>query len=112
MAHLDRRGHRNNEVQLTTAKGDASSVAIAWADDGWLVAWVDGRDGNGEVYAAKVDRDLARVGREERITSAPGDASDVALARSGDAAWVAWSDPRDNLRDGVSDVYVAAIRPR
>jgi hypothetical protein len=112
IAHLDRRGHRNNEVQLTTARGDASSVAVAWADDGWLVAWVDGRDGNGEVYATKVDRDLARVGREERITSAPGDASDVALARSGDAAWVAWSDPRGNLRDGVSDIYVAAIRPR
>ncbi len=112
LAHLDRRGRRNNEVQLTTAKGDASSVAIAWADDGWLVAWVDARDGNGEVYATRVDRDLARVSREERITNAPGDASDVSLARSGDAAWVAWSDPRDNPRDEVSDIYVAAIRTR
>ena len=110
LAHLDRRGHRNNEVQLTTAKGDASSVALAWADDGWLVAWVDARDGNGEVYATKVDRDLMRVGREERITNAPGDASDVTLARSGDAAWVAWSDPRDNPRDGISDIYAAALR--
>jgi hypothetical protein len=111
LAHLDRRGHRNNEVQLTTAKGDASSVALVWADDGWLVAWVDARDGNGEVYATKVDRDLVRVGREERITNAPGDASDVTLARSGDAAWVAWSDPRDNPREGISDIYAAALRP-
>jgi hypothetical protein len=110
LAHLDRRGHRNNEVQLTTAKGDASSVALAWVDDGWLVAWVDARDGNGEVYATKVDRDLVRVGREERITNAPGDASDVALARSGDIAWVAWSDPRDNPREGLSDIYTAVLR--
>jgi len=110
LAHLDRRGHRNNEVQLTTAKGDASSVALAWADDGWLVAWVDARDGNGEVYATKVDRDLTRVGREQRITNAPGDASDVTLARSGDLAWVAWSDPRDSPRDGIADIYAAALR--
>jgi hypothetical protein len=109
LAHVDRRGHRNNEVQLTTAKGDASSVALVWTDDGWLVAWVDARDGNGEVYATKVDRDLTRVAREQRITNAPGDASDVAIARSGDVAWVAWSDPRDSPREGTSDIYVAAL---
>ena len=59
-APLARRPHRtaHDELQLTTTKGDASDVAIAWAGDGWLVAWVDSRDGNGEVYASKVDRDL------------------------------------------------------
>ncbi len=110
VAHLDRRGRRNNEIQLTTAKGDASSVAIAWAGDGWIVAWVDARDGNGEVYASKVDRDLSRVAREERITTAPGDAGDVALAVNGDVVWVAWSDPRESPREGLSDIYVATLR--
>ena len=60
VAHLDRHGRRTKEIELTTrAKGDVSSVAMAWAGDGWLVAWVDGRDGNGEVYATKIDRDLS-----------------------------------------------------
>jgi hypothetical protein len=109
VAHLDRRGHRTNEIQLTTAKGDASDVAIAWAGDGWMVAWVDARDGNGEVYATKVDRDLQRTTREERITRAPGDAGDVALAVRGDTAWLAWSDARESPREGLSDIYATTL---
>ena len=63
---------------MTSSKGDASDVALARAGDGWLVAWVDARDGNGEVYAARLRQELLqRVGREERITNATGDASDA-----------------------------------
>lgn len=109
VARLDRRGRRTNEVQLTTAKGDASDVAIAWAGDGWLVAWVDARDGNGEVYATKVDRDLQRTSREQRITKAPGDAGDVTVVVRGDTAWLAWSDPRESPREGMSDIYAAVV---
>jgi len=112
LAHVDRKGKRTNEVQLTTAKGDASDVAVAWAEDGWMVAWVDTRDGNGEVYATKVDRDLNRTAREERITDAPGDAGDVSLAVRGDVAWLAWSDPRESPREGLADIYTTMLRTR
>jgi hypothetical protein len=111
VAHLDRAGRRNHEIELTTrAKGDVSGVAMAWAGDGWLVAWVDARDGNGEVYATKIDRDLTRVAREERITNAPGDAGDVALAVHGSIAWLAWSDPRESPREGLADIYATTLR--
>jgi hypothetical protein len=109
LARLDRAAHATREVRLSPAKSDASDVAVAWAGDGWVVAWVDAREGNGEVYATKVDRDLKRVGRDERITSAPGDAGGVSLATAGDLVWVAWSDPRDNPRDGLADVFVATL---
>jgi hypothetical protein len=112
VAGLDGRGRRTKEVELTTAKGDASSVAIAWAADGWLVAWVDWRDGNGEVYAARIDRKLNRMAPDQRITRAPGDAADLSLAVGGDTAWLAWSDPRESPREGVGDVYVAVLRAR
>ena len=113
VAHLDRAGRRTKEVELTThAKGDVGSVAMAWAGDGWLVAWVDGRDGNGEVYATKIDRDLTRVAREERITNAPGDAGDVTLAVRGSAAWLAWSDPRESPREGLADIYATTLGVR
>ncbi|MDP9001354.1 MAG: hypothetical protein M3O46_14730 [Myxococcota bacterium] len=112
VARIDGHGHRAKEVQLTTAKGDASCVAIAWAIDGWLVAWVDSRDGNGEVYATKVDRNLNRVAPDQRVTRAPGDAADVALAVGAEVAWLAWSDPRESPREGVGDVYVTQIRTR
>jgi hypothetical protein len=110
VAHLDRLGRRTKEIELTTrAKGDVSSVAMAWAGDGWLVAWVDGRDGNGEVYATKIDRELSRVAREERITNAPGDAGDVTLAVRDGVAWLAWSDPRESPREGLADIYATTL---
>ena len=106
---IDKKGKKGNDLQLTTIKGDASDVAIVWAGGGWLVAWVDGRDGNGEVYTTRVGTDLSR-GNGIRITNAPGDASDlVALAR-GDRVWLAWADPRESPKDGMADVFVAAVR--
>jgi hypothetical protein len=113
VAHLDRAGRRTKEIELTTrARGDVSGVAMAWAGDGWLVAWVDGRDGNGEVYATKIDRDLTRVAREERITNAPGDAGDVTLAVRSGVAWLAWSDPRESPREGLADIYATTLGVR
>jgi hypothetical protein len=110
VTRIDQRGRRVNEVQLTTAKGDASDVAIAWAGDGWLVAWVDARDGNGEVYATKVDHDLQRTAREERVTRAPGDAADVSLVVHGETAWLAWTDPRESPTQGIGDIYATTLR--
>jgi hypothetical protein len=112
VTRIDKRGRRINDIQLTTTKGDASDVTITWAGGGWIVAWVDSRDGNGEVYATKVTPELTRIAREERITNAPGDASDlVALAR-GDDVWLAWADPRESPKDGIADVFVSAVRMR
>lgn len=112
VTRIDKRGRRTNDVQLTTTKGDANDVTLTWAGGGWIVAWVDGRNGNGEVYATKVSTDLTRIAREERITNAPGDASDlVALAR-GNEVWLAWADPRESPKDGVADVFVSAVRMR
>ena len=128
VAHVDPHGKPLRDVRLTMTKGDASDVAIAWSDGGWLLAWVDTRDGNGEVYAAKVGLDLQRLARDERITNAPGDASDVTLlpregSRAGSTGplppgesvggvWLAWADPRESPHDGFADIFVAALRGR
>ncbi|MGO8992314.1 MAG: hypothetical protein ACLQVI_03225 [Polyangiaceae bacterium] len=121
VARVDRHGKLVHDVQLTNAKGDATDVAIAWSGGGaggggdkWIVAWVDTRDGNGEVYATTLDRDGRNVGHGQRITNAPGDASDVALLAVPDApgVWLAWADPRESPLDGFADIYVTTLRPR
>jgi hypothetical protein len=108
VARLDKVGKRTGEVQLTNVKGDASDVAIGWANGGWLVAWVDARDGNGEVYATRLGADLKK-GREERITNATGDATDLAMVVAGERAWLAWADPRESPKDGFADIWATAI---
>ena len=109
---LNAKGKRTNEVQLTSSKGGVADVTIAWAGAGWLVAWVDARDGNGEVYAARLDKDLNRTSKEERITNAPGDASDVTLLVQGERAYVAWADPRESTKDGFADIWLAPLRTK
>jgi len=109
VASIDEHGRTSHQVRVTSGKSDASNVAIAWAGDGWILAWVDARDGNGEVYAAKVDRELKKVGHDERLRHAPGDAADVTLAVRGSLAWVAWSDPRESPREGAADIYATTL---
>ncbi|HSQ67009.1 MAG TPA: hypothetical protein VLM85_27515 [Polyangiaceae bacterium] len=113
LARIDARGaRRGGELVLGGAKGDASDVSLVATSKGLVVAWVDTRDGNGEVYAASVPADLSRAGREERITNAPGDATDTALVVDHDVAFLAWADPRESPRDGFADIYAIALSPQ
>lgn len=112
VTRIDKKGKRTADIQLTTIKGDASDVTITWANNGWIVAWVDGRDGNGEVYTTKVDLMLNRIAREERITNAPGDASDLVAHAKGDLVWLSWADTRESPKDGMADVFVTAVKMR
>jgi hypothetical protein len=111
IAHLDAQGKKTRELRVTPEATSASSVALAWTGDGWLVAWSESHDGAGDVVVTKVDRNLHRAGHEERVRHAPGDASDIALAVYGAVAWIAWSDPRDNAREGAGDIFVTTLHP-
>lgn len=102
-------GKRKLQRMITRAKGDAADVAIAPHDDGWIVAWVDWRDGNGEVYVTRVNQMLVPVGPERRITEAPGDASDVSLLVVGDEVLIAYGDSRDHATHGLANPYVQRL---
>ncbi|MDW8250270.1 MAG: hypothetical protein RMJ98_13325 [Myxococcales bacterium] len=110
LTRVDHEGKRLGQQMLTRARGDVLDVAVAPVEDGWLVVWVDTRDGNGEVYAARVDGSLRRKGGEQRITSAPGDASELALLVQEQTAIVAFSDSRSAPSEGLGDVFVARLR--
>ncbi len=96
---------------------EPSDVAIAAAsggekNDGYTLAWVDTRDGNAEVYAVKLDRNLVKIGQERRITDAPGDAADVAIAVQGPTTLLAWADSRRQPEQGKADIYLARLDSR
>lgn len=92
---LGKDGKKLAQQMVTRSKGGVSDVAVTKVDDGWLLAWVDGRDGNGEVYLTKLDRSLNRTLPERRITNTPGDASQVQLLVRDDEAWVGWMETRE-----------------
>ncbi|MCU0692465.1 MAG: hypothetical protein MUF54_13780, partial [Polyangiaceae bacterium] len=102
-------GKTKLQRMLTRERGDASDVAIAAYKTGYSVAWVDWRDGNGEVYATLVNQALLRTGPEVRLTNAPGDASDVSLLVRGEEVVVAYGDPRDDAGVAAASPYVQKL---
>src|SRR5262249_52314074 len=98
------------------APSEASDVALAWSPadsgEGWVVSWVDTRDGNAEVYAAKLDRSLNKTVQDRRITEAPGDAAEVHLLARGKETLVAWSDARQKPEEGKGDIFVGRLETR
>lgn len=97
---------------ITHSRGDVADVAITASGDGWIVAWVDWRDGNGEVYVARVNGMLVKQGPEKRITQAPGDASDLSLLLVGDELLVSYGDTRDHPNHATANPYVQKLNAK
>ncbi|HSU39451.1 MAG TPA: hypothetical protein VLJ38_07785 [Polyangiaceae bacterium] len=105
-------GTHRSQRMLTHKSGDSTDVAATAVGKGWLVAWVDERDHDPEVYATRVDDKLSRIGNEHRLTSAPGPATQVALAALGETAVVAWADARNPSEPGEADIFVERVATR
>ena len=96
---------RNNGIV-----NEPADVAIAPdGEGGFIVAWSDTRDGNAEIYVAKIDRELKKTVPDKRITDAPGDSAEVQIVVRGKEAFLAWSDARESPDAGNADVYLARL---
>lgn len=104
-------GKRGQQRMLTRKKGDASDVTGLAVDGGYLIAWVDERTASPEIYAARVNRALAKIGPEQRITTARGGASQLILTRLGGQPFAVWADARASEQPGWADIYGAFLRP-
>lgn len=92
---------------VTTRALSVGGVAVAAGgkpEDGALVAWVARDDGDPQVHLTHVDRRGRRT-NEVQLTTARGDAGDVAVAWAGDGWIVAWVDGRD----GNGEVYATKV---
>jgi hypothetical protein len=104
-------GKRLQQRMLTRKSGDGSDAAALALDTGYLVAWVDERSGDPELYAVRLGRRLESLSPEQRLTHADGAASDVQLALLGGKPFVVWADAREGQEPGWADLYGAFVRP-
>ena len=107
---VDNAGKKLTQRMLTHKTGDLSDVALAAAGADYLVAWVDERSGDPEVYATRVNHALNHVSAEQRITQAPGAATDLALVATKSGALAVWADARESEQAGSADIYASALR--
>jgi hypothetical protein len=108
VTRLGRAGDKLAQRMLTRNKGKGcSDVALAATRGGWIAAWIDDRAGQPAIYAAKVGKDLERVGDERRIADAKGEASELRLVALGSDMALAWSEAREE--DGSSGIFTARL---
>jgi hypothetical protein len=108
---LSEAGKRMQQRMLTRKTGDLSDVAGLPVDGGYLVAWVDQRSSDAEVYATRLGRALEKSGPEQRITDSDGAASELMLTRLGGKPYAVWSDARNAQEPGWADIYGAFLAP-
>ena len=86
-----------NVVSTTPVTGTgamASCPSVVANGSGWAVAWTDRRDGNAEIYFARLDAMGMRIGDEVRVTNEPSDASCSQLVWNGSKYAIVFDDAR------------------
>jgi len=107
---VDKLGKKQAQRMLTHKTGELNDIATLSSGADYFVAWVDERTSDPELYATKVNHALNRIAPEQRITQAPGAATDVSLVSTSSGALVVWADARESEQPGAADIYAAALR--
>ena len=92
-------------TRVTNAAGVSEYPSLVWAGSEFGIAWEDDRDGNFEIYFARLSAQGAVLGSEVRVSQAAGDSWNPSLAWTGSEYGVSWEDPRD----GNYEIYFARV---
>jgi hypothetical protein len=92
-------------VRITLADGASSAPSLSWSGTEFGLAWQDDRDGNQEIYFARLNAPGDLLGSAGRLTDDPAASIEPSLVWAGDRFAVAWEDERH----GDSEIYFAAI---
>jgi hypothetical protein len=88
---------------ISDGSADPDCPVVAWTGTEFVVAWIDQRDGNEEVYLARLDATGTKIGSDIRVTVDANRSRNPAIVGTGNGFAVAWSDNRD----GDSEIYMA-----
>lgn len=106
---VDAKGQRVRQKMLTRTPGEVSDVAAIRVDNGFMIAWVDGRTGSPEVFAVTVDESLNAVGDAQRVSHGARAPADVALIHAFGGVVSVWSDARGADSAGHAHLYSARL---
>ena len=111
-------GGKIGQKTVTQLHGKAGSLEVSDVDiasdkrGGYIVAWTDNRDGNPEIYAARIAAGLERSVPDQRVTQAPGSSAEVRIAMGRDRVLLVWSDARERAEEGLGAIFLAALDPK
>ncbi len=101
-------------TQIVRAKGKSGApnevydVDVALdGHDNLLFAWSDSRDDNPEIYVARVNYNLQKNKRDQRVTTSAGPSIEPQLWVTQDGVLLAWSDADKD--GGAADIFVTEL---
>lgn len=74
--------------------GTASYPVMVYSNSEFGLAWQDSRDGNSEIYFARLDSSGVKQGTDLRVTTDPSNSEKPTLAWTGSEYGIAWQDRR------------------
>jgi hypothetical protein len=94
-------------VELSEVAGTSVGPRAQWNGNGYGVVWSDNRDGNSEIYFARLDAAGRKVGNDVRVTNALGESAAPVLIWAVTEFGVVWHDQRD----GNTEIYFVRLDP-
>jgi hypothetical protein len=93
------------EVRVTNAPMISLSPSLAWTGKYYGVAWHDQREGNFDIFFARIGEAGVKSGDDVRITQVAQDSFRPSLVADGEGYGLAWNDNRD----GDWEIYFASL---
>ncbi len=94
-----------SDIRITYDSSSSESPSVVWSGNGFGVAWSDERDGNSEIYFARLDFMGSKIGPDVRVSSASSHSTYPSLAWTGSEYGIGWQD----FRDSNWEIYFARI---
>ncbi|MFO0594711.1 MAG: MopE-related protein [Myxococcaceae bacterium] len=97
------------EVRVTNDGADSAWPDLAWNDVAheWALVWHDTRDGNSEVYFARLNSSGVKQGNDVRLTNATGFSGYPSIDWNGFQYGVSWQD--DRVTANFPAIYFAQV---
>ena len=92
-----------SDLRLTVDPATSFLPSLTSSGTEYGVAWRDDRDGNQEIYFARLDIGGNMIGSEVRVTNDGAASSAPSLVSNGSGYGLAWHD----RRDGIFEIYFA-----
>lgn len=93
------------DIQVTSLPTHSMWSTIDWTGTDYGIAWTDERDGNQEIYFARLDSNGLKIGSDVRITNSAGNSRPPWMVWNGNQHSLVWCD----TRDGSCELYFVGI---
>jgi hypothetical protein len=104
-SEITEQGKIGADLRLTIAAGISQYPSLSWTGSEFGVSWHDSREGNPEIYFARVSAYGSKIGSDLRVTSDAGNGFSPSLSWTGSEFGVSWYDERDGNRE----IYFARV---